>query len=389
MRYQFLDAARLTDFAEGQILHPATGASVPATPLHRKIALHFRAPALWEDFADPSPDANAAFAEMCAAGLLIDKDAQSTASDAQFLRPDVTMFEVPHRQLADIAPGEIVFLGAPIDIGTTAFPGARYGPDAIRAASVERYQCKIDLESGTMVGWNMPSMGGGILNGARLSDLGDFAYTPGQPSEDYYQGLRAAVTQIYAAGGFPVVLGGDHSVTYATIPPEPPALAHFDAHCDLAERVQGHCHHHGNVLRRLLDEGRVRGIHHYGLRDTAGWDTLNAGTQAQSTGDLELEGWSDAIAGERVFLSVDLDVLDPSILPGTGTPVVGGLSLRQLCAALARIIQVTTPVGMDLVELCPIRDSTGLSERMAVEVLLCALGVYHAVHGNAPAGVPR
>lgn len=374
MKYKLADTVRLTDFQNGRLECAHSGRFVEGSALHRAIAVHFRTGALWADFEPMSDAATAAFDTMCQAGLLVSSDVAGPV----LARPEATMFEVPFRELNDVSEGEIVFLGAPIDIGTSSYPGARFGPQSIRAASSERYQCRFDIESGAMIAWNVPSLGGGVLGGARLSDVGDLVYVPGEPAEHYYQRLREVVGRIYDAGAFPVVLGGDHSITYATVPNDPVDLVHLDAHCDLAERVVGHCHHHGNVLRRLLDEARVQDIHHFGLRDTAGWDTLHAGTFAKGVGDLDLEGWEAGIRDKTVFISLDVDVLDPTVLPGTGTPVVGGLTLRQLCQVLARIVQVTRPVGLDVVELCPIRDETGLSERTVVEVLLCFLAVYHS-----------
>lgn len=375
MNYKLSKSVHLSDYANGRLRCRISGMSVDGSEIHRQVALHFKDPASWDTYPDKGSAAAQAFADLCEAKMILKADA---TRDPGLVRPETTMFEVPFRALKDISEGEIVFVGAPLDIGTTGYPGARYGPDALRAASVERFQCQIDLKRGTMIGWNAPSLGGGILDGARLSDAGDVPYEPGEPAENYYQRLRDTVGQIFRARAFPVVLGGDHSITYATVPDEPAALVHLDAHCDLAERVEGHCHHHGNFLRRLLDEDRVSEVHHLGLRETAGWDTLNAGTSARSVGDLEVEDWPQDIAGKTCFVSLDVDVLDPSVLPATGTPVIGGLTLRQLCQVLALIAQVSKPVGLDIVELCPIRDDSGLSERSVIEALLCFLAVLHA-----------
>lgn len=377
-RYRLSDGAHLTDFKNGSIADPATGASVPATEAVRAVAAHFAQAADWSAFPRRDDPACAeAFETLRAAGLLLDHD--GAADPAPDPAPQ-TMFDLPHRRLDDIEPGEIVFLGAPIDIGTTGLPGARLGPAALRTASVERYSADYDVATGRMRAWNLPSLGGGVLGGARMSDLGDLAHVPGEPAPDYYARLRHVVDRIYAQGGFPVVLGGDHSITYATVPLGIQALVHLDAHCDLAERVPGHCHHHGNVIRRLVEEKAVGEVHHLGLRDTSGWDTLEAGTFARSVHDLALDDWSDRLAGRTVFLSLDVDVLDPSVLPGTGTPVPGGVSLERLCTVLARIVALTRPVGLDIVELSPILDSSRNSERTAIEVLLCFLAIYHRFH---------
>ncbi|MEO1538360.1 MAG: arginase family protein [Pseudomonadota bacterium] len=370
----------LTDYKSGMLKDRDTGRSVSAGPFERKIATFFQTPKEWTDFRD-AEDAQAIKARdrlMSAGVLLADSDTRSPGLS----HGEITMFGVPARVLADVADGEIVFLGAPFDLGTTAYPGCRFGPAALRTASTERFECQLDIETGRMHAWNLPALGGAVLGGARLSDLGDLTYQAGELVESYYARLQTVVTQLYDKGAFPVVLGGDHSITYATANRSVQALIHLDAHCDLAERVPGHCHHHGNVLGRLIDEGFDPEIHHFGLRDTGGWDTVNAGTFAKSTGDLELPGWSDGVRDKSVFVSLDVDVLDPGILPGTGTPVAGGLDLRQLCQVLAHIAARTRPVGIDLVELCPMRDPSGGSERVAIEALLCFLAVYFRTHGT-------
>lgn len=375
MKVKVSKACLRTDHSGGVIQNSLTGEKVSVTDDVIAILNRFQD---WNDPVAGDDPLQDTFNEMLSKSLLINQEVRLPADFEELAKPETTMFEAPWRAIEQVQPGEIAFLGAPLDIGTSAYPGARFGPSSIRSASIERYQCKFDLVSGNMTGWNVPSLGGGVLAGARFCDVGDLPYAPGEPADHYYQRLRTVVQKIYAAKAFPVVLGGDHSITYSTVPDTPVDLIHLDAHCDLAERVAGHCHHHGNVMRRLLDEKRVSQVHHFGLRDTAGWDTLDAGTCAKSIGDMEQPNWDADIIGKRVFVSLDVDVLDPSVLPATGTPVVGGLSLRQLCQVLARIVQNTKPVGLDVVELCPIRDESGNSERVVIEALLCFLAVLHA-----------
>ncbi len=380
MKLSLKSGVYLTDFKNGSLCDPETGAMVSAEELERRIAVFFQQPAHWGSFPDAETDAAVeARDRLVAAGLLLHA---GRPRDPVLCQTDLTMFGVPSRVPADVEPGEIVFLGVPFDLGTTAYPGCRFGPAALRAASTERFECQLDLGTGRMTAWNVPSLGGAVLGGARLSDLGDLIYRAGEPVEAYYARLRCLMSDLYARGAFPVVLGGDHSITYATACRGVRALVHLDAHCDLAERVSGHSHHHGNVLRRLIDEGFGAEIHHFGLRDTGGWDTEHAGTSARSVGDLELPGWCDDVHGKTAFVSLDVDVLDPSVLPGTGTPVVGGLSLRRLCQILAEIAGKTKPLGLDIVELCPMRDASGTSERVTIEALICFLAVYFRVHGS-------
>ncbi len=382
MKLKTKQGLRLTDARNGSLYDPATRRSVPADRMERVIAAFFQSAADWHSFPEAgTEDAIAARDRLKGAGLLVHAD---DPPDFGLAHGDLTMFGVPARLLDEVENGEIVFLGAPFDLGTTAYPGCRFGPTALRMASTERFECQLDLETGRMSAWNMPTLGGAILGGARLSDIGDLTYQAGEPVETFYARLRSVMSRLYEKGAFPVVLGGDHSITYSTACPAADTLVHLDAHCDLAERVPGHSHHHGNVLGRLIDEGFTPEIHHFGLRDTGGWDTVQSGTFAKSVGDLELPDWADGIQGKAAFVSLDVDVLDPSVLPGTGTPIAGGLSLTRLCQVLTQVAAQTRPVGLDIVELCPMRDTSGNSERVAIEALLCFLAVYFRLHGSAP-----
>ncbi|MDW3181519.1 MAG: arginase family protein [Roseobacter sp.] len=217
----------LTDYKNGSLCDPATGVTVAAEELERKIVAFFQDPTVWESFPGCKADeAIAARDRLFEAGLLLhhEKTLEPGLSRAEF-----TMFGVPQRRLEDVERGEIVFIGAPFDVGTTAYPGCRFGPTALRLASAERFQCQLDLATGRMTAWNLPSLGGAILGGARLSDLGDLIYRAGEPVEQYYTHLSDVMSQLYGRGAFPVVLGGDHSITYSTACRKADALVHLDA----------------------------------------------------------------------------------------------------------------------------------------------------------------
>ena len=123
------------------------------------------------------------------------------------------------------------------------------------------------------------------------------------------------------------------------------------------------------------------GIFNIGMRDDSDWRTSRELIEVISTGQSSNETDIFAvIEGKEIFVSLDIDVLDPSIAPGTGTPVAGGLGLRELCEILGRITAKTVPVGMDIVELSPMLDQSGNTERAAVEALLWFLVGYHYEH---------
>ena len=382
MRLRTISNVRLTDFTNGRLENPRNGRSVDATDLAREIALFFRDEGRWTDFPRASEtDAVDVLHEMSEVGLVT--QANEEVGSEPLLEPvHITMFGAPRRELSDVSPGEIVFVGAPIDFGATGYPGARYGPAALRSASIERYRCEFDLRTNGLKPWNVPALNGNVLSGARMSDLGDVVYRRGSLLESYYTKLRTVLDQVYSAGAVPMVLGGDHSITYSTVKRGVDTLLHLDAHCDLARLHPGDCHHHGNVLSRLVKETIAPRIVHYGLRDTSGADTVNAGTIAFNADHQALSEVLRSVVGRETFISIDVDVLDPAILPGTGTPVPGGFQLRELCQALAAAIEQSNPVGFDLVEHSPMRDETGNSARQLIEVILVCLAVFYKTHQN-------
>ena len=381
LRYLMSPDVALSDHKDGVLFDPATGAETKATR-ERLMALTY--------FAEPKPrpgiDGNldpAVAAEidgLIEIGFIIleTDSARVRQLTSALVHSDTTMFGCPSRNLEDIESGEFIFFGVPLDIGTTGYPGARYGPQAIRTASTERAGYALDPITQRLVGWECATLGGSVLRGARMADVGDVRYQPGEPHHLLYARIREVSAAIYQAGCFPIALGGDHSMTWSTLPDRRVTLLHIDAHSDLAEWPEAHCHHHGNVLTRLLSEGRLAGIEHIGLRAGTGADSARAGTRVHPASSLKVQGWDSGFVGQTTFVSLDIDVLDPSLAPGTGTPVVNGLSQADCIALLTRLATITHPVGFEVAEVNPMRDSTGQTERLAVELILVFLGALHA-----------
>ena len=291
---------------------------------------------------------------------------------------------IPIRTLDDIGDAGAVIVGAPFDFGTTYRPGARFGPRAIRHTDYLQFD-------GTR-----PHVPTGIdaLDVLGVVDIGDLDLKS-DPAEQF-EALADAVEQITRAGAVPIILGGDHSITnpnatgvarvhgFGDV-----ALIHFDAHADTGDQP-GPLYSHGAPMRRLIESGAVpghrfaqiglrgywpppnvvdwmkeEGIHSYFMTDIAerGLDTVI---------DDALEVAADAASG--VFLSVDIDVVDPGMAPGTGTPEPGGMTGRQLLDAVRRISRETNIVGADVVELSPPYDGPSqitafLASRVVLDIL--------------------
>ena len=293
---------------------------------------------------------------------------------------------VPHRRFDQARRGEVVILGAPFDWGASHRPGARFGPKAIREADyLEPDGRRPHLTAGVDPLVELP-----------VVDAGDIPIVGGyiEPSLDSIQHRVRTVAQ---AGAIPLVLGGDHTVTLpnATGVAEvyghgDVAVVHFDAHADTGDEQWGQLYGHGTPMRRLIESGAVPG-HRFvqiGLRgywpppETLQWmreqqmrsyfmeDIVSRGL------DVVVDEAVEAVVGtgaSGVFVSVDIDVVDPGMAPGTGTPEPGGLTARQLLDTVRRLGRDLDVVGADVVEVAPHYDqpmdiTAALANRVVLEL---------------------
>jgi agmatinase len=284
---------------------------------------------------------------------------------------------------------DVAIVGAPLDDGTSGRPGARFGPRAIRSAP-------------TTWGSDAWSIQLGVEPYEHLTvvDAGDAPVAPSR----HARGLRVIhekVFRVAGAGVLPVVLGGDHSVTYPSaaavarhVHPATVGVVHFDAHADTGADVHGSLISHGTPMRRLIEEGWVAGRNfvQVGLRgywpdrETFGW-MESQGMSWHTIVEIEERGIdavvADAIAEaldgpERVYLSVDIDVVDPGMAPGTGTPEPGGLLGRELLTAVRRIVGEVDLAGMDVVEVSPPYDQSEVTALLAYRVVMEAISALAA-----------
>lgn len=293
---------------------------------------------------------------------------------------------VPARTLDDLGDAGVVIVGAPLDWGTTYRPGARFGPRAIREADYLGAD-----------GWR-PHLPTGInaLDVLSVVDAGDLPVVPGYIDQSI-DVVADAVERIARAGAVPIVLGGDHTIAFPDATGVARvhgfgkvALIHFDAHADTGESHYGQLHGHGTPMRRLIESGAVPG-HRFvqiGLRgywpgpETFAW-MREQGMRSYMMSEITERGL-DAVVDEAVayaakdvdavFLSIDIDVVDPGMAPGTGTPEPGGLTSRQLMDTVRRLARDLNVVGADIVEVSPPYDGPGeitafLANRVVLEVL--------------------
>ena len=266
---------------------------------------------------------------------------------------------------------DIVLYGAPFDSTTSYRPGARFGPAAMRHESygLETYSPYQDKD----------------LTDIKVFDSGDMELCFGS-SESALKDIEARAETILQDGKFPLLLGGEHLVTLGAVRAAArkyPAMhiIHFDAHADLRQDYLGAELSHACVLRRchdILGDGR---IHQFCIRSGDREEFTFAKTHTEMH-KFDFSGL-EALAAELcrtqmpVYLTIDLDCLDPSCFPGTGTPEAGGVTFMQLLNAILTVSK-TNIIGADVNELAPMLDASGVSTAMACKVLrelLLALNV--------------
>lgn len=256
---------------------------------------------------------------------------------------------------------ETVLFGAPFDSTTSNRPGTRFGPSALRRESygLELYSPYQDRD----------------LSDCAVLDSGDLELPMGS-SALALEEIEARAAEILSAGKRPFLLGGEHLVTlgaFRAVWKQYPGvhIIHFDAHADLRQEYLGVELSHACVLRRcweLVGDGR---IFQFGIRsgDRSEWQW---GREHVSTHPFDLDGLEeqvDALGDKPVYFTVDLDVLDPSVFPGTGTPEPGGVSFEALRRAVTLVCSRCNVVGCDVNELSPPYDPSGVSNAVAAKVV--------------------
>ncbi len=284
---------------------------------------------------------------------------------------------------AELAGVDVAIVGAPADDLVSDRPGTRFAPRAIRAASCPPGP---HLEAGI-----------DAFAELRVVDYGDAPVVPADP-DGSHRAIEALVREVAAAGVIPVVLGGDHSITEADVRAVaavhgPVGLVHFDTHTDTGREVFGVERSHGTPMFRLVEAGHVDPARYVqiGLRgywpgpEEFGWQAGRgiASFFAHDVRDLGIAEVTrravEAVGAGPVFVSVDIDVLDPAFAPGTGTPEPGGLTSGELLWACRTVAERLDVVGADLVEVIPTgvgsADVTALVAERCVRELLTGIAL--------------
>jgi agmatinase len=294
-------------------------------------------------------------------------------------------------RLDEVSRADVVVVGVPFDTGVSYRPGARFGPGHIRASSrlLRPYNPALDVSP---------------FSAQQVADAGDIAVNPFDITEAIGQ-IEEGAACLTDNGSRLVTLGGDHTIALPLLRViarrnGPVAVLHFDAHLDTWDTYFGAPYTHGTPFRRASEEGLIDREHslHIGIRGPlydAGdlTDDGVLGFQVIPATDFEefrvagvIERMKHRLGGRPIYVSVDIDVLDPAHAPGTGTPEAGGVSSRELLAILRSLADLHV-TGADIVEVAPAYDHAEITGIAAAHVgyeLLSAMAL-----GKAAAPPPR
>ena len=261
---------------------------------------------------------------------------------------------------AGFKEASLVLFGAPYDSTTSHRPGTRFASQAMRndSQALETYSPYQDKD----------------LEDTKVFDGGELELPMGGPEKALAMVEEYAAT-VLAAGKLPLMLGGEHLLSLgmarALVKQYPDLhVIHFDAHADLRHEFMGQPLSHATVMRRIWELVGDDRIFQFGIR-SGDREEFRWGASHVQTRKFDFYGLAEtvaALAGKPVYFSLDLDVLDPSILPGTGTPEAGGVSFNQLLEAVLKMRGLNL-VAIDINELNPLNDNSGVSTLVACKIL--------------------
>ena len=282
-----------------------------------------------------------------------------------------TFSRLPH--VEDLSGVDAAIVGVPFDTATTYAAGTRFGPASVREMSL-------------MLKTYNPALGVQVYDHLSVVDYGDLPTVPGY-IEDSFDRIAGGLTEVLEAGVVPIVIGGDHSITLPQLRSiarhhGPVGLLQFDAHPDVQESYFGQRYTHGTPFRRAIEEGLLdlnRSIQ-VGLRGALynaddwevarrlGFEVWTADEVYDSGIPAVLDAIRRRLGSGPVFLTFDIDVLDPSTAPGTGILDVGGFSSREALQFMRGLTGIDF-VGMDLTEILPANDASGMTSLVGATLI--------------------
>ncbi len=349
------------------LMLPQWNRTLRATVFQHGLLRCFATPRTIAEVLDDKPfqrDASARFLEQALRdGFLAPLDAEGSLELPPLVDVPLRFAHAPARNVGRQlgAASSFVVVGVPLDKDVTGRAGARFGPQAIReGAAAARSQ--VDPVTLVPLGFHDFASGRTLLKGVELADAGDVLVVPGESAARARQRVIGVLADLLAARCCPIVLGGDHSITRATLEAAtgehgPLHVVHLDAHSDLGEVQPGAGLHHGNVMSVVLAElPSVAGIHQIGLRGVYDAPAHLAHPKVRQLGldgvrRGEVASFLAAIPADACcWLTLDIDVVDPAFAPSTGTPVAAGLFPHEVKDIVEHAARARTFVGGEVVE---------------------------------------
>jgi len=318
-------------------------------------------------------------------------DGEKLDFDDPMQRPRYTglasFFRLPYDESFEANPPDIGVIGVPYDMGVTNRPGPRHAPREVRNQS--SLMRKVNQATGAAP-----------FDACTVRDIGDAWVRAPYELEGAHREIEGFFARVKGAGIVPLTCGGDHSISLpilrALARDGPVGMIHIDAHCDTGDGYMGSRFHHGAPFKIAVDEGlldptRVAQVGIRGsLYDPAMWQfSHDSGMRVMMIEEVEEKGWKACIEEAKafvgsglVYVSFDIDSLDPSIAPGTGTPEAGGLTMRE-AQGMVRALAGMEIMGADMVEVSPPYDSGGVTALNGATILFELLCVMAAGRARA------
>ena len=291
-----------------------------------------------------------------------------------------SFFKAPLCFDLDNLDADVALIGVPFDQGTLGRPGARFGPDAIRDAP-RTYSYADPYGNSTPAGGFFDvDVQDELLRGVTMADCGNITIVPSEVLRNLDK-ITAAVEKVVEKGSFPVVVGGDHAITFPVVRGlqkfGPLNIVHFDAHLDYSHDIQDNLFTHASPIRRCRELDFVDHITSVGVRSAR----RKPYEEAQRDGSLIISTQRfrqlgpKAVAelvpeAENLYITFDIDVMDPSQAPGTGTPETGGLFYEEARECVSELVRRSNLVGFDMVEVAPPYDNSEVTVGVASKLIL-------------------
>ena len=275
---------------------------------------------------------------------------------------------------------DVALIGVPFDQGTLGRPGARFGPDAIRdAPRAYSYSDPYGKQTSAEGFFDVDAQDE-LLRGITMADCGNITIVPSEVVENFAK-ITKAVEKAVERGSFPVVVGGDHAITFPVVRGlhkfAPLNIVHFDAHLDYTHDIQDNLYTHASPIRRCRELDHVGHITSVGIRSAR----RKPYEEAQRDGSLIISkqrfrqlgprGVAELVPeAENLYITFDIDVIDPSQAPGTGTPETGGLFYDEIRECISELLRKSNLVGFDMVEVAPPYDTSELTVQVASRLIV-------------------